>query len=164
MGNVMIEVLNREHGKQVIEYFKSQGFDTRDLSGIDIGYYYGVINGIFTEIDDLKKIKEDVKVIELPKEYKKTFPRVMIVSDYPINEDNPGQKRVVFIYKCEKYLAWAGVGTLEEAEKVYCVTNWKYAKDIPDKIIITKSDLLEKETEIKKLFNIDDANQIDFKL
>ena len=162
--NIVIKVLNKEHGKQVIEYFKSQGVDTKGLYGIDVGYYYGVIDGKFTEVKNLNERNEDVEVIKLPKEYNKSFPRIMMVSDYPINEDNPGQRRVVFMYKCEKYLAWTDVETFDKAEKEYYVDNWDYAKDLSEEITITKSDLMEKEAEIRRIFNIDNDHLIKFEL
>lgn len=33
MDNVVIKVLNREHGKKVIQYFKDNGVDTKDYDG-----------------------------------------------------------------------------------------------------------------------------------
>ena len=33
MRNQVIEVLDREHGKKVIEYWKSRGVDTKDMDG-----------------------------------------------------------------------------------------------------------------------------------
>ena len=75
MNNKVIKVLNKEHEKKVIEFFK-QYCDTRYLTGDGIGDYYGIIDGHFDvwDIDEIAK----AEIIELPEE--KTYPRVMLVS------------------------------------------------------------------------------------
>ena len=53
MKNQVIEVINKEHGKKVIEYWKSRGVETGCIGGLytKVGgekyRYYGVINCIF---------------------------------------------------------------------------------------------------------------------
>jgi hypothetical protein len=63
MKNQCIKVLNKEHGKKVIEYFKSLGGD-KDADGDCIGWYYGIFNGKF----NLNLTPYDSEVIELPTE------------------------------------------------------------------------------------------------
>ena len=67
---------------------------------------------------------------------KKTYPKVMMVSTYPITDDNKGIKRVVFMEKNGKYLAWMDATTLEQAKKETGTTAWRYAKDIESSNII----------------------------
>ena len=55
-----------------------------------------------------------------------------MVSDLPINEKNPGKKRVVFMEKTNKFIAWKSAETFEEAEVEYEAFGWKYAKDIEE--------------------------------
>ena len=57
------------------------------------------------------------------------FPRIMLVSDYPISDDTEGLKRVVFGKKNDLFLAWKGAETFEEAEKANLNVTWKYAKE-----------------------------------
>ena len=72
MKNQVIEVLNKEHGKKVIEYWKSRGVNTRGMSGSftrEDGKeerYYGVIQNNFDcyTIDFVRKYKAEI--IELP--------------------------------------------------------------------------------------------------
>jgi hypothetical protein len=64
MKNQCIKVLNEEHGKKVIEYFKSLGVDTGDFAGYSVGYYYGLFEGIFKRVH----IPRYSEVIELPTE------------------------------------------------------------------------------------------------
>lgn len=90
MKNQVIEVLNDEHGKKVIEYWESQGFKniydlqgdaTRD--GKDDWRYYGIIDGVFDNYTLDEAIDANAEIIELPTESPKeenTFPRVMLVS------------------------------------------------------------------------------------
>lgn len=146
MKNQVIEVLNKEHGKKVIEYWKSLGFEnihnlkgdaTRDEQA-DCRYY-GVIDGDFDNysIDLVKEV--NAEIIELPKE-KKQFPRVMLVN----NGGNEWYKRVVFMKKCDRYLAWDNAETIEESECVYKTVSWTYAKELPEKVELTKSEIAEK--------------------
>ena len=123
MNNKVIKILDREHGKRVIEFWK-QYCDTGDLEGISIDCYYGIINGEF-DIWDIDEIQENnAEIIELPEE--KTYPRVMLVSDDNMN----WHTRVVFIEKCGVFLAWRYAKTFEEAENATGTVFWKYAKEI----------------------------------
>lgn len=145
MKNQVIEVLDREHGKKVIEYWKSKGVDTRNLSGAmskeDWRTYrfYGVINGTFDNISINGVHRYNAEIIELPKE-EKPFPRVMLVSD------NGGYwcKRVVFMKKCNRFLAWNDAETVKESEDICSVTVWSYAKELHEKVELTKSEIAEK--------------------
>ena len=124
MNNKVIKVLNQEHGKKVIEYFKKY-CDTYEFEGTDIDYYYGIINGEFDVWEIDKVIENNAEIIELPEE--KIYPRVMLVSDDNINWDN---QRVVFMEKCGGFLAWFKAETLDDAENAIDTLFWKYAKEI----------------------------------
>ena len=133
MNNKVIKVLDREHGKKVIEFFK-QYCDTRGLEGTDIGYYYGIINGEFDIWSDTEVRRYNAEIIELPEE--KTYPRVMLVSD----DKRAWGKRVVFMGKNGGFLAWGFAETLEEAEKTVAISFWKYAKEI-EPILVTLEEI-----------------------
>lgn len=90
MKNKVIEVLNEEHGRKVIEYWKSKGVNTMGMFGSltkedgDERRYYGVIDGRFDCYTIEFVRKSNAEIIELPTESPKeeeTFPRVMLVSD-----------------------------------------------------------------------------------
>ena len=106
MKNQVIQVLDKEHGKKVIEYWKSKGVDTMGMCGSftkedgEHSCYYGVINDMFDcfTIEDVRKY--NAEIIELPEE--KTYPKVMIVSE----DGEKWHKRVVLMYKNGIYLAW----------------------------------------------------------
>ena len=123
MNNKVVKVLDIEHGKKVIEFWK-QYCGTGALRGDTIGSYYGVINGKFDywDIDEVRRY--NAEIIELPEE--KNYPRVMLVSDDRIK----WCKRVVFMEKNGGFLAWGFAETLEVAEKIVRTTFWKYAKEI----------------------------------
>lgn len=170
MKNQVIEVLNREHGKKVIEYWKSKGIDTSGMLGIGTkkaGYlcrYYGVIDGCFDCYSEREAAENNAEIIELPTESPKeeeTFPRVMLVN----NGGNEWRKRVVFMKKCDRYLAWNKAETIEESESICGQTAWRYAKEIePKQHTITLSDLNSKIEDIKKLFGIEDGEDVIIKL
>ena len=145
MKNQVIEVLNKEHGKKVIDYWKSIGVDTMGMCGSftkedsESSCYYGVINDMFDcyTIEDVRKY--NAEIIELPKE-EKPFPRVMLVSD----DGDSWHKRVVFMRKCDRYLAWCRSETIKESESIYETNSWRYAKELPEKVELTKSEIAEK--------------------
>ncbi len=60
----------------------------------------------------------------------KTYPRVMLISN--TNDIDTAIKRVVFMEKCEKYVAWQGAETLEEAEKQTACITWEYAWELEE--------------------------------
>ena len=123
MNNKVIKVLDIEHGKKVIEFFK-QYCDTGIFRGDAVGDYYGVINGRF-DFWTFDKVKNyNAEIIELPE--KRAYPRVMLVS----YDKMTWCKRVVFMEKNGGFLAWGVAETLEEAEKIVITTFWNYAKEI----------------------------------
>ena len=133
MNNKVIKVLDEEHGKKVIKFWK-QYCNTSVMRGDTVGSYYGVINGRFDfwDIDELKNY--NAEIIELPEE--KTYPRVMLVSDDKIK----WYKGVVFMKKNGGFLAWEFAETLEEAEKIVGTGFWMYAKEI-DPIQVTLEEI-----------------------
>ena len=145
MKNQVIEVLDREHGKKVIEYWKSQGVYARGFIGNQTREddsefrFYGVINGTFDYISINDVHRYNAEIIELPKE-ENSFPRVMLVSD----DGNAWNKRVVFMKKCNRFLAWVSAETIEESESSYETYTWYYAKELPEKVELTKAEIAEK--------------------
>ena len=134
MDNKVIKVLYKEHGAKVIEFWK-QYCDTRLLKGDGIGSYYGIINGRF-DIWHINYVqKSNAEIIELPEE--KTYPRVMLVSYDNIYWD---KRRVVFMEKCGKFLAWDKAETLEDAENITVPVRWNYAREL-EPIEVTLEDI-----------------------
>ena len=165
MKNKVIEVLDREHGRKVIEYWKSKGVDTSVMMGVrtkkggDLCRYYGVINNCFDVYSERQAAENGAEIIELPEE--KTFPRVMLVS----NDGDAWKRRVVFMKKCDRFLAWNKAETIEESESISSITAWRYAKEIePKQHTITLSDLNSKIEDIKKLFGIGENEDVVIKL
>ena len=85
-----------------------------------------------------------------PKKPENIYPKVMWVSD----TEGIWCKRVVFMEKCGKYLAWNDSETLEDAEKAWGVRTWNYAKDLkpaPEEKLLSRLEEIEKEVrEIKE--------------
>ena len=165
MKNQVIEVLNREHGRRVTEYWKSKGVNTsvmmgaRTKKGGDLCRYYGVIDGCFDCYSEIQAAENNAEIIELPEE--NLFPRVMLVSD----DGDSWDKRVVFLQKCDRFLAWNNAETIENAECTYRVASWRYAKEVePKQRTITLSDLNSKIEDIKKLFGIGENDDAIIKL
>ena len=149
MKNQVIEALDRAHGSKVIEYWKSQGIDTLLMEGFNTkslntkNRYYGVINNRFNCYTIEFVNEHNAKIIELPTEYpkeEKPFPGVMLVSD----DGNSWHRRVVFMKRCGRYISWINAETIEESENIYKTTSWRYAKELTEKVEITKSQIADK--------------------
>jgi hypothetical protein len=136
--NTKIEALTYTLGKVIVDFYKSQGFDTCGYTGCnnrldgDNRRYYGVKsngdfrNSSFSTDFTLLTLEEAKLLVQ-----EKTYPRVMLVNRE--NKIETAETRVVFMEKNGKYLAWHGVGTLEEAEKVMCVIHWNFAWELEEK-------------------------------
>jgi hypothetical protein len=78
MKNQVIKCLTLEHGKKILDYWKSKGVDTSDKTGTSCEsdnhpwIYYGVISGRFENYsyNDVKLY--DAEIIELPEEFDMT--------------------------------------------------------------------------------------------
>jgi len=79
---------------------------------------------------------------------KNVYPKVMLVSTN--KEFISAEIRVVFMEKCDRYLAWSNTTTLEDSEKEPYATTWPYAKDLPEEPVITEVTL----EEVAKVMNI----------
>lgn len=62
---------------------------------------------------------------------KKSYPRVMMVSDDVISGKNPGVPRVVFAEKNGYFISWRSATTMKEAEEQLDTTFWCYAAEVP---------------------------------
>ena len=88
INNTVIKVLNPDHGKQVISWFKSHGARVGNRtvecceSNNDRNIYYGVINGIFDNYPLLYFINKDVEIVELPIEEIKTKDMIPTADEY----------------------------------------------------------------------------------
>lgn len=73
LDNTVIMVLDTEHGKKVIEWWKSKGVDTNyegncTLENGNTCIYYGLINGYFSNFSLDEVLQYNAKIIELPQE------------------------------------------------------------------------------------------------
>ena len=152
MKNEVIEVLNKEHGKKVIEYWKSRGVDTSGVYGsltkedCEEFRYYGVINNRLNcyTIEFVRKC--NAEIIELPTESpkeEKQFPRVMLVSDDSLvwNQSvvvclQGGWAFATTMYSSvEKY-----EDSLKSGGSVPCYF-WKYCKELSDRNKVSKAEI-----------------------
>ena len=145
LDNTVIKVLNKEHGKRVIQWWKDNGVDTQNYNGTctesngEIYIYYGSKDGEWGNWSCGDVSTYNLKVIELPGEL--TFPRKMLVWD--TDESKAKEKLVFGIFpdRISRYNVICDYG-------IYC-----HAKEIPvetktDKI---KSRISNLEAELAKL-------------
>ena len=64
----------------------------------------------------------------------------MLVSD----DGDFWYKRVVLMQKCDRFLAWNNAETIEESECVFGILPWRYAKELSEKVELTKAEIAEK--------------------
>ena len=156
MKNQVIEALDREHGKKVIDYWKSRGVNTLHMNGdctrdgkYDIRYY-GVINGKFSNYT-LEEVKAyNAKIIELHIENSRPFPKPMQVSMFPFGNSAYNVQTRVVVAAGNGYAV--GVNNCESLDdyiklqkaNMLSYTLWKYYQEIPNKIIISKAEIAEK--------------------
>ena len=69
--------------------------------------------------------------------YKEFEERVMLVSD----DEEIWYRRVVFMEKNNRFIAWNYAKTIEEAVGVCKTTDWSYAKELPKEIEVTKEEI-----------------------
>lgn len=73
-----------------------------------------------------------------PEPEKSEYPKVMLVS---MNLEADWQKRVVFMEKGGQFMAWSRASSIKEAEETFSTTTWKYAKELPKEIKVTKEEI-----------------------
>lgn len=154
MKNQVIEVLNKEHGKKVIEYWKNRGFDIRGFIGSctkedkNIYRYYGVIDGCFNNYPLEYVNDNNAEIITLPE---KTFPRKMLVWDD--NEGDAVEQVVLWINPFGKCIyPIVSVYPISEIKynegSEYSIALWKYAKEIPEVKELTIEEAAKKLSEV----------------
>jgi hypothetical protein len=138
MENVVVQVLNKEHGKEVIQTFKDLGVDTYKNSGSLVGWYYGLFDGEF----DSFTIPKNSKVITLEEleamkqEEKPAYPCMMEVWD---DEGEVDAREVIAEFKTpdgdERYVAISEDG--------YNCYTWQHARPIQPDPLKTVLDILK---------------------
>ena len=140
-----IKSLSVEHGAKIVEFFEKHGAkNPKNYCSDAVGLCYGVVDGHFTFTSPSGVYEIGGEIIELPKE--NVYPKVMMVSNCPITKGC--KKRVVFMEKMGKYLAWTTAETIEESEKEVELCTWEYAVDVP-KENPQKTEMLKRVEELK---------------
>ena len=156
MENQVIEVLNKEHGKKVIEYWRTKGVDTGNAvggctkEGGVAERYYGVIEGSFGGYPIEFVRESNAKIIELPIENSRPFPKPMLVSTLPFENKTHTIFTRIVVAAGEGYAV--GVNNCESLDdyiklqkaNMLSYTLWKYYQEVPNKVIISKGEIAEK--------------------
>jgi len=78
--------------------------------------------------------------------FKNFYPKVMWVSD----NNGPEYKRVVFMKKNDKYLAWGTAENLDDSENYTAVVGWEYAREYYPIKIYSSSEIVNVRRYLKK--------------
>ena len=134
--NTYIKSVKKEDGPKIVEFYKEHGFNTHALKGGDneengdYCIYYGVNNKGYFDNRSITMINNaGAKILTLEEANalvsEKQFPRVMLVSHD--NDITTSYKRVVFMKKNNKYMAWRYAETIKESEETLNTVAWSYA-------------------------------------
>lgn len=140
--NTCIKSVKKEDGPAIVKFYKEQGFNTCGRGGSNCQndgnsyIYYGVDNKGYFDNRCLRKItNQETQILTLEEANtlvsEKQFPRVMLVAASN-NNITTSYKRVIFMKKNDKYIAWNYAETLEEAENVTDATAWNYAWEVEE--------------------------------
>ena len=115
-----------------------------DLYPIKVNFQGMDVNLSFTKDGKFKTYNTSESLFTNPLEQNKGY--WAMVSDYPIDEENKGQKRFVFMRKNEMFIAWTDAETDEEVNNAFCVAAWEYAQKIeePKQIELTLEQIADK--------------------
>jgi hypothetical protein len=134
--NTYIKSVKKEDGPKIVEFYRKHGFNTHILKGTDFEkngdycIYYGVDNKGYFDSRSITMINNaGAKILTLEEANtlvsEKQFPRVMLVSHD--NDITTSYKRVVFMKKNNKYMAWRYAETIKESEETLNTVAWSYA-------------------------------------
>jgi hypothetical protein len=138
-----VEQGNVANDGEEIDLSKDSGNFSWNQTKEGLNVWAAVNNGNFQPFYDFHESHK-------PKETQ--YPKVMMVSDGGIIWD----KRVVFMKKRGRFLAWANAETLEHADRVTEATSWNYAKDIKPKIKLTRQEIASKfEVDLEQIEIVD---------
>ena len=90
------------------------------------------IDNKLAEIISYKDTPQEPEENEYPKEGK-----VMLVS----HDEIEWLSRVVFMEKNDLFIAWFGAVTIEAAKETVSTISWKYAKELPKEVEVTKEEI-----------------------
>ena len=143
--NWMLEQQYKQGNPKKVHVFEKDILTSRVNGGFDWYIVNKVMNSGFCN-SVLKNRNFDLFFSYFPK--KSTYPKVMWVSDVKEYLDSPLKrlKRVVFMEKNNKFLAWGNSETLEKAELTTYTSAWHFAKDIeeePQLVELTMKDISE---------------------
>ena len=65
------------------------------------------------------------------------YPKVMLVSDDKTN----WKQRVVFMEKNYNFITWRYCETIEQAKDIVKTNSWKFAKELPKEVEVTKEEI-----------------------
>ena len=103
----------------------------RSMSQGSAKYYFTAVNKDYWTLNDETDLpSHSVKEFLKPEN---EYPKVMKVSNQPITTKEDfkyANKRVVFMKKNDRFIAWLDADTIEKSENVTSTTVWNYAVDL----------------------------------
>lgn len=157
--NKFIKPLSKEHGGEIIKFWKSLGFNDAGYTGSNFNNYYGIREGLVDCISssqsfDILTLEEAIAIRD---KNNKTFPREMYVWDGDI--ENAKKKNVVYIAKDVDFehvvmtytnFGWYPFKNAMEIEEYELIMKEKnYNSELIKQIEKTQKELAELKSKLK---------------
>lgn len=117
-----------------------------DISKISGGFSWdSTIEGYNAWLDALRDENFDA-ILKHPANVKNKYPMLMWVGDIKESVKAKKTKRVVFMEKCGKYIAWSSAESFEDAKNQAETVSWKYAEPVIEEqpVELTIDEIAEK--------------------
>ncbi len=145
MKNTVIKNENPKMGKEIIEYFKSLGIDTRGYIGdssqdkYDPFIYYGVINDVFANwtVDTVELYEAEIITLPTTQEFKRGD-KVLV---WDFDEELACQFEFVVYIEGDKYPYCV---TSDLNNKPFCILRHENCKHAPQKVKLTLQEIADK--------------------
>jgi hypothetical protein len=162
LNNTVIKNLSPEMGKEIIKKYQADGWDTKNYKGKSYGdgawNYYGVIDGVFSQLKLHQVQSYNARIIELNYEPEFCPKRGDMVMVWNKDENEAEQRICVVVIDGAQY----PIRTVAEGDdqlfvdgKKFNTAGWKNFKPIPNEQPKTerdiKAEILEKFNEMNRL-------------
>lgn len=163
LNNTVIKVLTREHGKEVIKWWKEQGVQTY-YKGNEDNWFYGIINEKF-DAYTLKQVQAaKAKIIELP-EFNSQDLIGRKVRGFKFDSGTDG------VYWCDIMQKYVGkIGTIIATKDTHFLVNfgdkdeWEYPQSLIEDYLVdegTNVETSEQNVETSKIIDLSNVEGVE---
>ena len=123
---IMLDRQEEQGNKRDASVFEEYLDKSKSIGGF---YWTRTVEGYDAWFNALQDKNFDA-ILKHPANVKNKYPMLMWVGNTEAEVKNKERKRVVFMEKCGKYIAWSTAESFEEAENSTMAYSWKYAEPV----------------------------------